>query len=367
MTTCRRPISDFPRVSPVALRYSVEETEDSFFLSILKRVPKDKLIDAVSREIETLKEKSYRPIYHIVRDMFGNPFYLEEEQNEDELIRKALSQLDLKALNQKVARELFQDHTIELNHRGDELTITSKKDGICKSFDIGEQIRDVRIIGCQLDDSNDCAILKLVLEKVTKAKDLVKLIKCSGVPAVNKLEQQRSTAKVDTEEQMRQEDLRMGDDERRQVESKKEAIRMEEERAMEQKKIAEQKMLAEAEKHHRIEEEKKELKLRKKAAKEKKYKEKKALLVAKKKAERLQKKSVQDATNQNTGTKTINININFRDQQTSKLLGNHTKEYNAPLRRLSSPILEDVEDEEIDRFHESLTRSPRGSAIIEDV
>ena len=37
------------------------------------------------------------------------------------------------------------------------------------------------------------------------------------------------------------------------------------------------------------------------------------------------------------------------------------------LKKHVSPILEEIEDEEIDRYNELLTRSPRGNSIIEDI
>ncbi|QLG71194.1 hypothetical protein HG535_0B02320 [Zygotorulaspora mrakii] len=408
-----------PKTSPISMRYSVEENDDSYILSLYKKVPEGRIAEMVNQELVKLKESAYRPIYHVVHDILGNSYYLEEEQDENELIRKAMSQLNMNAIYRKVAREAFQDLNIELNHRGDELTVSSQRDGISKSFEIDEQIADVRVVGCKYDEVNEYGILKLMLEKISNTNNLVTLLKLSESDQLRSSGQQRiareaalegkanqdeaerqkreeakrtnALAEEQKEKHMQERAIALAEEQRRkrleeeiayalakqqkEKQMKERAIALAKEQR--EKRIEERKLIEakekEAEKERklaithqnaRIRDEAERAKLQKKIAKEQKLKQRKAALVAEKKAARLQKQFEKDSA----GSKNIVININFNGDQKGEWTKNHRNEdfVGTELKRITSPILEDIQDEELDRFNASLMKSPTGSSIIEE-
>lgn len=380
-----------PSTSLTSLRYTVDESPDGYTLLLSKKVPKGMISEAVNQQIAELKEELYRPTYHLVRDLWGNPYFVEEEADEESLLRSALSRLDMPAISRKIARSLFQEYEIDLNHRGDQLTVSSRKDGITKSFEIGSCIEDIRVAGCKLDESQEFGVLKIELMKSDESKgqsnDFAKLIQWSQSKASEQREEEEKAeesrkaaekaqakrearAKAKAEAQLKAElEAEAQAEAQREAEAKREfeaqlRARFEAE-ALARKKEAQREEL-EAKKQQELkrriareEEEKRMRELARLEEEERSFhkqqlKEKKAFLVEQKRAKRLraeQKKASQSP-------KTVTININF---------GNEQEDEEHSLKRYQSPVLEDVDDEETRRFNESLSRSPRGSSILEDV
>ena len=152
------------------LRYALAETPNGYTLSLSKRIPYELFSKYVNEKLGELKENHYRPTYHVVQDFFGNQYYVEDEADEDALLRSALKDLDFRAIGKKIAKDLFQDYEIELNHRGDELSILSKKDKIFKEFSLDQVFEDVFVIGCGVENIDDGSREKYALLKIGLVK-----------------------------------------------------------------------------------------------------------------------------------------------------------------------------------------------------
>lgn len=81
-----------------------------------------------------------------------------------------MEDLDFRAIGKKIAKDLFQDYEIELNHRGDELSILSKKDKIFKEFSLDQVFEDVFVIGCGVENIDDGSREKYALLKIGLVK-----------------------------------------------------------------------------------------------------------------------------------------------------------------------------------------------------
>lgn len=366
-----------PSKASTSLRYTVEESPEGYTLSLWKKVPEGMVTSAVDTQITKLKEDSYRPNYHLVRDMWGNSYFVEEEADEEELLRNALSKLNMKAINRKVARSLFQEYEIDLNHRGDELTVSSRRDGVSKAFEIGCQIDDVKVVGCKLNESLEYGVLQIALVKSDDCKgqtnDLAKLIQWTQGQSAEESDKEevcqmaRASAEAEAEHNAASNARREAEIRAKieaQIAAKLEA-EMEARKAEEQQRAREEerreRIAQENERRQRIAKEEQQRKDREEAKrlKAQELKEKKAFLIEQKRAERLiaaQRKS--------PSPNTVTININFGNDD------NGCDSYESGscgLKRYQSPILEDVEDAEVERFNKSLSKSPQGSRILEEI
>ena len=279
-----------------------------------------------------------------------------------------MEDLDFKTLGKKIARDLFQDYEIELNHRGDELNILSKKDNILKDFYLDQVFEDVFVISCGVNNLDDdfkekYALLKIGLVKHEKEDVAFK----ASQPKVSVTEFAKEQPQVDnnnTSESSSEEEMV----ETKESLTKEDQIKkwIEEERLMQEetRKSMEKKLAKETEE-------------RQKKERQSKLKARKESLMQKQKSKKLEAKKMQnssplttlkiEASNQeNTAkadfTESDDESINSESDTNSYFsLSNNT------LKKHASPILEDVEDEEVDRYNESLSRSPRGNSIIEDM
>lgn len=375
-----------PSKAVTSLRYTVDESPEGYTLSLWKQVPEGMVASAVEGEISNLKEQSYRPNYHLVRDLWGNSYFVEEEADEEELLRDALSKLDIKAINRKIARSLFQEYEIDLNHRGDELTVSSRKDGISKAFEIGCQIDDVKITGCRLNEKQDYGVLQISLIKSRECRgqtnDLARLIQWSQLQPTPEDEAQKD------EESLKAAEAKQADiDAKREAEMRARieaqiAAKLEAERqvheAEERKKIElqriqeEEKKRVELQRAQEEERKQKEAVLKRRIANEEKdqesrrlkqqqLEEKKAKLIEKQRAKRIRAEKVKAAS----PPKTVTININFGNDDSPMHDSDEVAVHS--LKRHQSPVLEDVDDAEICRFNESLSKSPKEPPIVEEI
>ncbi|CAI4063611.1 hypothetical protein SUVZ_07G3730 [Saccharomyces uvarum] len=354
--------------SPV-LKYALSETPNGYNLSLYKHIPYSLFSKYVNEKLGELKENHYRPTYHVVEDFFGNQYYVEDEFDENALLRSALKDLDFKAIGKKIAKDLFQDYEIELNHRGDELSILSKKDNISKDFCLDEVFEDVFVIGCGVenidDDSSDkYALLKIGLVKHERKNVLLN----SRQPKMlqNKVTQEQPQEEVRTfysspqkeeeeEEEIAEPSLIKDEQIKRWIEE--ERLMQEESKQVKREKLA------------------KENQERQKKEKQAKLKAKKEFLIKNQKARRAEKKKEQESNQSSTskiGVRHNTSNTDVKESDNESI--NSESEMNSDssitsntLKKHVSPILEDVEDEETDRYNELLTRSPRGKSIIEDI
>ncbi|CAI4063090.1 hypothetical protein N7582_002294 [Saccharomyces uvarum] len=352
--------------SPV-LKYALSETSNGYNLSLYKHIPYSLFSKYVNEKLGELKENHYRPTYHVVEDFFGNQYYVEDEVDEKALLRSALEDLDFKAIGKKIAKDLFQDYEIELNHRGDELSILSKKDNISKDFCLDEVFEDVFVIGCGVenidDDSSDkYALLKIGLVKHERKNVLLN----SKQPEMlqNEVTQEQPQEEVRTFYSSPQNEE--GEEMAEPSLTKDEQIKrwVEEERLMqEESRQAKKEKLAKANQE------------RQKKEKQAKLKAKKESLLKRQKARRAEQKKEQESNQSSTSKDGVRHNTNNTDvTESDNASTNSESEMDSDfsitsntLKKHVSPILEEIEDEEIDRYNELLTRSPRGNSIIEDI
>ncbi|QHS73448.1 Btn2p [Saccharomyces paradoxus] len=344
------------------LRYALAETPNGYTLSLYKQIPYELFSKYVNEKLSELKESHYRPTYHVVQDFFGNQYYVEDEADENALLRSAFEDLDFKAIGKKIAKDLFQDYEIELNHRGDELSILSKKDNIFKDFPLDQVFEDVFVIGCGVENIDDdsrekCALLKIGLVKHGREDVACDINKPKMT--IKESPRDQSEGNIDMPESSSEEEA----EEVKESLTKEEQIKkwIEEERLMqeESRKSEEEKLARENEE-------------RQKKGKQAKLKAKKESLMKKQKAKRVEQKKLQKfnslttskiETSDNTGsTESDNESINSESDTIldSSVLSNTLKKH-------VSPLLEDIEDEEVDRYNWSLSRIPRGNSIIEDI
>lgn len=288
-----------------AVRYTIDAVGKSGYeLTLYKEIPAGMLEAAVQKAANELVEKLYVPNYHVVEDIFGRQYYVEEEMDAEQLREKVLSSININDIKKKLARKLFLDYRVELSHRGDEVLINSDKDGISQEFNFENELDDIRIKSCAAVDDKT---VSLCVELKTGYKELV----CkSATPrtvdvnfklapsAQNKLEERKApfrttTNKEETESEDRADDERSIDGDSETATAINSDFKLTRENKQEQ-------LASDAESTSASE------------------------------------------SGSDDGNKKMTI----------------TKVY--------SPILENVEDEEIDRYKKSFEHSPKGYALVED-
>lgn len=380
---CRAPSNSYHYKPQHKLQYDIDENDKECILTLYKPVSQAKLSDIVYTHLMDARD-SYVPKCQLVSDFFGNQFYIQEDLSDEEILRKALNSLDMQKIGRQIAKENFQDYEITLNHEGDELDIASRNDDLIKKFDLGNVFEDVRVISCEMISENVSA-LRIGIEK--PKQETIETEKKQHDPLNNLLEwcarnqQEESTTateKTQTELKLqRQIEQRKAEEERqRQEEALKEQLLLKERNLQEQREREKRKaLLAErkaqlVEKREREEREKRE---REEREKEKRIAERNAQLLeeqrVKKLREQLNKKlesseklvqKSSDTQNSSPQHVTININFNTPEKQTSSV--------SRQLPQPASPVLlEDIEDEEIHRYNESVSKSPVETSIIDSL
>lgn len=136
-----------------SIRYTIESVGDTGYeLKLYKKIPSGMLEAAVKKTANELVDKLYAPNYHVVEDIFGRQYYVEEEMDPQQLRNKVFSSIDMNDIKKKLARKLFHDYGVELNHRGDEVTINSTNDGIHQEFNFEKELDDIKIKSCNAVD-----------------------------------------------------------------------------------------------------------------------------------------------------------------------------------------------------------------------
>lgn len=354
--------------SPI-LKYTLSETPNGYDLSLYKHISYSLFSKYVNEKLGELKESRYRPTYHVVEDFFGNQYYVEDEFDENALLRSALEDLDFKAIGKKIAKDLFQDYEIELNHRGDELSILSKKDNISKDFCLDEVFEDVFVIGCGVENIDDDSSDKYALLKIGLVKHERKNVLLNS--------QQPKMAQNEVPQEQPQEEVEpFYPSPQKEDEEKEEMVETSPTKDEQIKRwIEEERLMQEESRQAKREKLAKENQERQKKEKQAKLKAKKESLMKKQKARRAEQKKEQESNKPKTSKNEVRHNISNVDVTGSDNESiNSGSEINSDssitsnvLKKHISPVLEDVEDEEVDRYNELLTRSPRGNSIIEDI
>lgn len=384
------------------VKHQIDENDKEYVLSLYKTVSEEKVSKAVYERLQEVRD-NYAPKYQLVRDYFGNEFYIKEDKDEDAIIQEAIAQLDMTQIGRQLAKQAFQDYEITLNHTGDELAVVSQHDRYEKIFALGSECEDVRVIGCEMI-SDSVARLKVGVQKPARAEPVTFATPIQFqilVPTQQQQESQESNSESDSQEiedalqaKQRRELQKKERKEARRVQKRQERARRNEERRQqeavleqEQQRLAEEARVAEERRRLEVqaaaEEERQRrayLEAKQRAReiaeaeeKEKKIAEMKQRLIAEKRNRRLQQQSEQPSEASEPERKSPNnvvININFgtpenvpgREDQNGK-----ARDQPKRSRSRSPVVLEDVEDEETNRYQQSLTRSPRGSSVIDDL
>ncbi|SCU88455.1 LANO_0D02146g1_1 [Lachancea nothofagi CBS 11611] len=382
-----------------SVNFDITEENDQYVVSIYKQVSENLLSDAVCRYLQKLKE-TRAPTYHVVRDFFGNEYYVEDEQDEAAFVREAMANLDMASIQRQAAKNSFKDYEIILNHRGDELVLSSRRDNIYKEFALGVEFEDICVNGFEMVSENVAALRIGIKKPIQKAAILPlesRMIGCDNatrkaVVLRDESAQREAAERKAAERKAAEREVAQREAAQRKVAEEEAAHRMlvlQQEVAHREAVMREAKRLQEEALKAAEETRARELHMQKKAEKAAKkaadhaaknkrkhaIAEKKAFLIEEKKKRRDEEaREMSASSNTHTPSRSssaspVVININFaaptgsEPQVPQKQVSQQLQKTRG---RSHSPVLEDVDDEEVDRYRKSFERSPRGSSIIDN-
>lgn len=373
------------------VRFEVDENEHEYVLSVYKPVSEETLSKAIYEKLQKVREER-QPRYQLVRDFFGNEYYVQDHEDEEMFMRHAIANLDLAPIKRQVAKKVFRDYEITLSHGGDELVIASRKDRLHKAFSLGVEVDDVRVNGFDMI-SESVGVLRIGITKPRQEQPVCQIefrtTPCKLIEGQKSVSDNEASEDEDEEIQRQvaaaQEQLRQQKAAEAAEAAEQTAIEEQRQRAREAVRMVmeEQRREAEAAERAQLEKQREEEASRKaarreekKIAKEKLRKEKHKAAIAEKKAslieqkrknrelQQLQKKEkeAESSTQNSESPQNVVININI-----STPAQNNKKSEESRGRSRSPVVLEDVDDEEEFRYRRSLGRSPRGSSVIDDM
>lgn len=471
-----------PAVSPCPMKQNVAtattdvkmtstKTENGLTLTFTKPLPPHSYQKAIEYQFYELKQK-IQPTYKVVTDFFGNQYYVDNQPTEQEI----LNQIDVDSIGTRLAKESFQDYSLELSHDGSKILVSSPRDHINEPLQFGSTISDFHVAGCGVINDTT-AMLKITVvfeslqsleakyqrqeqeeekrrltaikkaQRIAEAKQerlvrfektrrasieeerLARFAEAKKLAAAvadfkAKQEHEKKVAfKKQLEEKKRrereaklrqqyehQQKLRLEHEAKIRLQQKQvqEKLRQEYEAEMRQElarqerqaKIREEqearrreeyvKQQQEAKKQRQLQEQeaKKQRELQEQEAKRQRELQeqieyqRRLVEEEKQMKEKKRQESLLAANNKNqqkNDNDVVSIKVRFDDNDASDNQGYESSsvesaseseiedEVSHPSRRGSSPpVLEDVEDDEMNRYNQSLGKSPNGSSIIED-
>ncbi|SCU83167.1 LAFA_0D02102g1_1 [Lachancea sp. 'fantastica'] len=384
------------RPAQAPIRWDVTEKENEYVVSFFKRLDGDVLGKAVRRHLQRLREER-KPSYHVVRDFFGNEYYVENRFDDEAFVREAMATLDISSIQAQVAKQGFKDFEITLNHSGDKLLVESNRDMFHQEFTLGVEFQDVCINGFEMVNDNVAALRVGVKKPSTRASFPISLRLIGDHAENSESEEDHSEERED--EHAKAEEFRKVMQEAHRLQEREELARQQEAHRLQQKeelarqqeahRFQQREELALQQEALRLQEAEREMEekeaARSKAAKAKAAKriahrnkkqailEKKAFLLEQKRKAREAKESKEAEETLASASRTqtpspspvvINININA-PQEIPTTTG--TPVQKTARGRSHSPVLEDVDDEELQRYRQSLHLSPRGSSVVDNV
>ena len=145
-------------------------------MELKKSVPKATIEKHVLSNVRSYQDTI--PRYRVVSDWFGNQYYVENKVDQETIFNDVLRSIDWNQLGKSISRKLFSDYKIELKHDGKELKVSSKKDEIDQIFELDEEVDDVEVTKiCLTEDMND-AVLGLRLIKKVTVEEPVRSVDC---------------------------------------------------------------------------------------------------------------------------------------------------------------------------------------------
>lgn len=380
------------------VKISTETTENGLMLTIRKVLPENAVRDAIEERVLELRQ-TMKPKYKLVQDMFGNQYYVEQNINENEYI---MNNIDIKTLGRKLAKNSFKGYSLELNHDASYLNIFSHSDNLNKNLNFASIIEDFYVQNCNIEDNTAFLKVGVILKdqpKVQQQHSETKKISQKRVEKKrneddrSKRQQQLIERRTSESDRILAESKRLGEEverkERAEIAAKKEqqrkdhAMRIEAERLAQENDMREKAAKEEIKRKEeiRIAQEQEEARiLREKILREQIEYEKQLAeedRQIKLQREQAQRVLYQDIDKEIKNMKPIRkIDINFKDATNEEAIESdysdnelHESDISSEtkLRRVSSPVLENVNDEELERFQASLSQSPKGNSIIEDI
>ncbi|SCU97815.1 LAMI_0F11496g1_1 [Lachancea mirantina] len=380
----------------------VQEAEDHVTLTFQKIIPDKTISDAIYLAASQLTQNR-SPSYRIARDFFGNEYIYQEEEDADAILREAISKIDVRRLGASLSKKAFQDYELTLDNSGHVLSISSQNDGLYKQISFASAVEDFRVLNCRMVGDRTAQLQIAVqqpvnffvnavhaVQPVQASSACVKLAwaprKCiSGrrdnshyeisKPPIYATQQENSDSESESKTASEAESE---SETQENVPQDKGAI-LAAALGLVQNELSEDSQSPDEiepvhlETHKQRDSKPKEHKRKQsKAERKKRVADKKAKLIEEKRMRRLRANldnQINAAENKSESEKaspqSVVININFANQngdsQSTKESRNQRKS-----RSRSPLVLEDVEDEEINRYNQSLQRSPRGSCIIDD-
>ena len=360
---------------------TTEKTTKGLLLTFKKQLPSSLYYQAIEEQYYKIRQ-NLKPTCHVVTDFFGNQYYVANQLNEQDII----DQIDRNAIGRKLAKGMFQDYSLELSHDGAKLTVSSKRDNIDETLRFGSLIADFHVVGCGVVN-DDTAVLKI--DVIFESKELLE--------AKYQQEEQEDEKKKLTEikeaeriSRLKQERIRKQNEAKRIVLEKERHRKLVKAMKAKARKELRERLALEMEQKWK---QKHEEELKKKQQEEERIKREKTLqehieyqkslveeeqrrkqekcqqeaLLAEEKEKKVQSNNIVNTNNNFHSDNNIRDYESSLEQSTSSDTEGSESDTSRPLRRYSSPVLEEVEDNEMRRYNESLNKSPHGFSIIEDI
>ncbi|CCF57199.1 hypothetical protein KAFR_0C02060 [Kazachstania africana CBS 2517] len=364
--------------------FSTSKTEHGLIVTLSKPLQRDIFKKAVEERVIELQQ-STKPSYRLVSDIFGNQYYIEDKFSTQKSI---LEGIDYKSIGRKVAKESFRDYEIELNHSGEELVFKSSGDKLVKTLHFDNIVDDFYIYNCNVEENNDdIAFLKIgIVFKKPDEEAIEQMRKLSEIKRIQKKREQEVRLTEIKEKLLKEQQLRQTQlvedkhqrllNEQHQKQLKEQCQKRLEEQAYERQLLAEQyerqKQLEEQERKAALlaeqQQRQQQEQLKNQALEDERSRLNRQRLLQEQieYQKQLVEEDRQRKIKQQHQIKKIDIDFNDETAIQSDDDDNIGEKPSVGRRRRSSPILEDVQDEEHERYTLSLNKLPKGSSLIDD-
>ncbi|CCK68518.1 Btn2p KNAG_0B00700 [Huiozyma naganishii CBS 8797] len=374
--------------SSPSMRLVTKEVEGGLLLTFQKQFDPEIYRAAVIRELQKLRD-SVEPTYRAVTDFFGRQYYVANEISEHELLQK----IDFPLLERQIAKQLFQDYSLELSHDGSNLAVSSKRDKLEETLQFEFPAEDIRVVGCGVLDDTTAFLRVAVDSKNNELENTMKAVQRENERIAREEQEEaaqrireRKQAKQQQEQRLKKESEAREKRERIRVEKEKQSRlrRAKQDRQLKEKHLEQQQKLEQhkLEQQRQLEQQQREEELQLQKARDDEERREKLLMEQREyqrqlveeeqqqQRKKLQASEAQPATSSaESVTEPIHrIDINFGGHTSSRPASpSNSAISETPRRRRSSPVLEDVDDDEISRYNRLKGRLPTGSAVVEDV
>ena len=393
--------SPSPASPSSATRFTIQPVNGGAILTMKKRIPASRFKTAVQRRLNEIRESySKRPSYKVVTDIFGNRYYVDNREQLRAQMSQEMQNIDTKPIARQVSKSAFKDYELELEYSGLVLRVRSGNDAVDREFEFGGVIEDFSLAGCTME-SDDVAVLRI---KVTlqsensnsnNNQEEVKRVEIRDKSEVEHKQKSTkaatttttTTSKVDGKVQKSQKVSPASSHRVNSNEPKK--IRRHNADHIKAKKLAEQAAAAEKARLERIQqqqqeevEKKRRQEEQQRLAKEEERKKREQLLKEQAEYQRQlveeerqlraerQRRAMAAAAAATAESSAVNSSdSDVSDAESVSSVGDDEwKTGTGPaLSKTVSPVLEDVEDEEMERYNESVRRNSGSRSIIEDI